>query len=161
MLRLASGAGGRTLNHPQPVELVFAIHFAPGAISFDVTQEAGIFRAAHEIAVQGEDDVRIFKFVLRLDRLAKRHHRARPRVIAVHRLPHMPLGVGESFQQRAHLAGKGGRGKVSRQKSQACALPRILRRQRRRQHGLEICEAPGVTQFRYRLRAIRIVKLKN
>src|SRR5260370_32240164 len=115
--------------------------------------------AAKKIRIERKDDVGFLRAIHRIEVSPKSELGAFTRTVADGRLPLVPLRLRKKRQQRLNLRGKGGRSDNPRQYAETHAVrPFHLGR-----HALGSIDKQrprlDFSEFRYRLRAIRIVEV--
>ena len=123
MVGLGARRGRRTLRHVEAVHLVAILQFASAHEVSRIAQKAGKPLSGEEVRVKRDDHCRVFKLINRIVICAEGQFGSGAHVVAIHRVPAMPLRLRKGLLYRLHLPAKGWRSHSACKKAQPRTLP--------------------------------------
>src|SRR6185437_8086664 len=127
MVGLCSGCAWRALGHIKPVHVRIFIKLATAHIVARITDKAREPLTGKEVSIKRNNHLRALEFINRIVIGAEGKLCSRANVIAIDRVPAMPLGLREGLLYGFHLPCKRRRAYSAGQKAQSCSLGRLER----------------------------------
>src|SRR6476661_7266070 len=125
MVGLGAGGGRRALRHVEAVHLVAIFQLATAHEVACVAHKAREPRAGKEVCVQRENHSGVFKLIDRIVISAEGQLGTGAHIVAIDRVPAMPLGLREGLLNSLHLPAKRWRTDCASKEAQSRTLFRL------------------------------------